>query len=178
MSTVHTGTMGVNGMTSKRPAPNWTDLRKALWERSQGLCEVSGRPLYREGFDAHHRRNKGMGGTSRLDTDTLPNLLALDPMIHNGGPRSVHGARISSDRFGWLVPKNINSVSSRPVLLATSMKVRRWALLGDKGGRLWLSRPLSFEEVLAEDDAALMPEVTVDFVARAVEAFGWESPPR
>lgn len=77
-------------MGTKRPAPNWDKLRAALWERSEGQCEISGRPLDRETFDAHHRRLKGMGGTYRPLTDSLCNLLALDPEVHNGAPWSVH----------------------------------------------------------------------------------------
>lgn len=56
-------------------------------------------------FDAHHRQNKGMGGTVRPWRDDLTNLLALDPNVHNGGPLSVHGRRAWSQEHGYLVSK-------------------------------------------------------------------------
>jgi hypothetical protein len=94
---------------------------------------VSGTPLDFETFDAHHRRNKGMGGTSRLDTDLLSNLLALDPTVHNGGPGSVHADRngVSGPR-GWLVSKLSTEPLDRvPVLIAPSPNIRQWSLLVD-----------------------------------------------
>lgn len=100
-----------------RPKANWPRLRDLLWQRCGGRCEVSGLPLDPDTFDAHHRRNKGMGGTSRPDTDTLPNLLALDPDVHNGGPDSVHGRRVWSHDRGYLIPKHVDTVAGRPFVL-------------------------------------------------------------
>jgi hypothetical protein len=118
----------------KRPRPNWKVLREALWFRCGGVCEVSGRPLDPDTFDAHHRRNKGMGGTYRSDTDTLPNLLALDPVVHNGGPGSVHADRHSvSGPRGWLVSKlSTTPLDLTPVLIARSPLIRQWVLLVDE----------------------------------------------
>lgn len=124
----------------KRPRPNWQILREALWTRCGGICEVSGRPLDQSTFDAHHRRNKGMGGTYRLDTDTLPNLLALDPTVHNGGPGSVHGDRPRSESFGWLIPKlSTLDLHMVPALIALGPRHRQWVLLAVDGQRLVLS---------------------------------------
>jgi len=117
----------------KRARADWPALREALWARSGGRCEVSGKPLDPDTFDAHHRRNKGMGGTCREDTDTLPNLLALDPQVHNGGPGSVHADRngVSGPR-GWLVSKLSSEPLDRvPVLVALSENMRQWVLLVD-----------------------------------------------
>lgn len=96
---------------------NWTRLRETLWTRSGGRCEVSGVPLDPDTFDAHHRRNKGMGGTSRPNVDDITNLLATDPVAHNGGPMSVHGRREWSETNGFLVPKLIASPGLWPVWL-------------------------------------------------------------
>jgi hypothetical protein len=118
---------------AKRARANWSALREALWTRSGGRCEVSGKPLDIDTFDAHHRRSKGMGGTSRPDTDTLPNLLALDPIVHNGGPGSVHADRrgVSGPR-GWLVSKlSSEPLNLVPVLIAPSPSIRQWSLLVD-----------------------------------------------
>jgi hypothetical protein len=134
----------------KRTRADWPALRDALWMRSNGLCEVSGRPLDRDTFDAHHRRNKGMGGTYREDTDTLPNLLALDPIVHNGGPGSVHADRngVSGPR-GWLVSKlSTEPLDLAPVLVALSLNVRQWVLLvGDQ--RIPIGPPLPLGYVSA-----------------------------
>lgn len=108
---------------------NWKLIREQLWERCHGHCEVSGLPLAPDTFDAHHRRNKGMGGTSRLDVDALSNLLALDPIVHNGGPKSVHGRRQWSESLGYLVPKH----AEHPGMYRVRIRGRRWVLLGDDG---------------------------------------------
>jgi 5-methylcytosine-specific restriction protein A len=113
----------------RRPKPNWTQLREALWERSEGYCEISGYPLDLETFDAHHRRLKGMGGTSRPDTDLLSNLLALDPTIHNGGPDSMHGNPAWATPRGYLLPQTAIP-HNEPVLLRGGT----WVLLRDNGG--------------------------------------------
>jgi len=107
----------------------WKDLREQLWERSGGRCEVSGVRLDPETFDAHHRRNKGMGGDKRPDTNTLPNLLALDPIVHNAGRNSVHACRAWSTERGYLIPKHVDQVAGWPLLLHG----RRLVLLGADG---------------------------------------------
>lgn len=114
-------------MSARPPAPNWTRLREQLWTRCDGFCEVSGVPLDPDTFDAHHRRPKGMGGTRRADRDWLSNLLATDPVIHNGGPQSVHGRRDWSEPRGYLLPQNTQWASSVPVLI----RGRFWFMLGD-----------------------------------------------
>lgn len=106
---------------------NWALLREQLWERSHGLCEVSGVRLDYEAFDAHHRRPKGMGGTDREDKDWLSNLLATDPAVHNGGPQSVHGRPTWSRPRGYLLPKNVPWAGMVPVLY----RGRFWFMLGD-----------------------------------------------
>jgi hypothetical protein len=111
------------------PRINWGPIRELLWKRCGGLCEASGVPLDPDTFDVHHRRNKGMGGTSRPDRDAVWNLLALDPLVHNGGPQSVHGRRKWAEDRGFLVPKNMNRVQLWPVKLHD----RTWVLLRPDG---------------------------------------------
>jgi hypothetical protein len=113
----------------KRAKPNWSDLREALWERCGGVCEVSGQPLDRDTFDAHHRRNKGMGGTYRPDTDTLPNLLALAPFVHNLSPGSVHGNPDWSMPRGYLLHQGAANLHLVPVLLHGKL----WVMLTPTG---------------------------------------------
>lgn len=111
--------------------------RRIVFDRSGGLCEVSGLPIEWESFDLHHRRNKGMGGTSRPDRDEPQNLLALDPQVHNGGPASVHGRRPWSERRGYLVPKHEDRPEDWPVWLHG----RGWVLLTVGGRRLPIALP-------------------------------------
>lgn len=132
----------------KRARADWPALREALWKRSNGCCEVSGQPLDYHTFDAHHRRNKGMGGTSRPDTDVLSNLLALNPIVHNGGPGSVHADRPRSELRGWLIPK----LSTEPLHMVPALVYAsggwRWCLLAETGELL----PLSHYRASPEDD--------------------------
>lgn len=64
-----------------------------------------------------------MGGTSRPNVDSLTNLLALDPDVHNGGPLSVHGRREWSEAYGFLVPKHVPSPGLWPVWIRQRFQV-------------------------------------------------------
>lgn len=108
---------------------NWGPVRAQLLERCGGYCEVSAQPLDPDTFDVHHRRLKGMGGTSRADVHDLDNLLALAPFVHNLSPDSVHGAPAWSRPRGYLLSKNVNHPGSHPVLL----QGERWVLLTKSG---------------------------------------------
>jgi hypothetical protein len=103
--------------------------RAVIWERCGGLCEITGVALDYETFDAHHRRNKGMGGTSRLDRDSVENLLALDPIIHNGAAHSVHQDSPWSRPRGYLLSTSVTHPGMHPVFL----RERYWVLLGADG---------------------------------------------
>lgn len=107
---------------------NMTKIRPLLWERCGGRCEVSGLALDYDTFDAHHRRPKGMGGSALADRDSVQNLLALDPAVHNPGPRSVHGNPTWSRPRGYLLRKHRDPLGA-PVLL----RGQRWVLLGRDG---------------------------------------------
>lgn len=107
-------------------------IRRAVWERAGGKCEISGAYLGEpdsDRWECHHRRNKGMGGTSRANVDNLSNLMALTPRVHNGGPLSVHGRRAWSQKRGYLIPKGVAEPSQWPLFLLG----HRWVLLGDDG---------------------------------------------
>jgi hypothetical protein len=116
----------------------WTmrESRPIVWARCGGRCEVSGQPITEQQFEAHHRRNKGMGGTSRPDAHAPWNLLALHPVVHNGGPQSVHGRRTWSEERGYLVEKHHAAPQHRPVLLYG----RRWVLLRE--GAFYVALPV------------------------------------
>lgn len=101
----------------------------AAYERAGGYCEITGLPLDPERFEAHHRRPKGMGGTSRPDRDRLSNVLAITPAIHNGGPQSVHQNPGWSRPRGYLLSKEVEWAVLVPVLLGGLY----WVHLGDDG---------------------------------------------
>lgn len=123
-------------MGKKRPDPNWTKIREALWTRSGGFCEVSGRTLDPETFDAHHRRPRGIGGTYRPLTDSLCNLLALDPEVHNGAPWSVHQNSTWSRPRGYLLSSHMADevLEIAPVLY----RGKEWLILAENGQLLRL----------------------------------------
>lgn len=73
-----------------------------------------------------------MGGTYRLDTDTLVNLIALDPDVHNGGPASVHGRPAWSRERGYLLPKDTELAVEWPLLLLG----QQWVFLTHDGRRI------------------------------------------
>lgn len=107
-------------------------LRHQIYERANGLCELSGAllPGGPDGpWEAHHRRPKGMGGTRRENEDTVGNLLALVQRVHNLAPDSVHMSPMRSRRYGWLVSKHVEDPASVPVVLHDG----RVVLLGQRG---------------------------------------------
>jgi hypothetical protein len=110
---------------------NWKKVREFLLTRSEGYCEVSGRVLDPATFDVHHRRNKGMGGTTRPDRDALWNLLALDPATHNAavrGERSVHGSTTWSNPCGYLLWQ-----TEDPAVREFLLHGRDWVKIGPDG---------------------------------------------
>ncbi len=106
-----------------------SEARPLLWERCKGRCEITGVPLQYDTFDAHHRRPKGMGGTTRGNRDNIECLLALDPIIHNGAPHSVHQDPQWSRPLGYLVSTYVDDPGQVPVALLE----RYWVLLGTDG---------------------------------------------
>lgn len=106
-----------------------SEARRVVWQRCGGRCEITGVDLDYETFDLHHRRPKGMGGTSRADRDAVECLLALHPTIHNGAPHSVHQNPTWSRPLGYLVSKHVDYPGQVPVQLLE----RYWVLLGGDG---------------------------------------------
>lgn len=118
-------------MGKKRPDPNWAQIRGKLWVRAEGRCEISGRPLDPDAFDAHHRRLKGMGGTYRPLTDSLCNLLALDPEVHNGAPWSVHQNSAWSRPRGYLMSSHVDDDAM--ACTAVLYRGKDWVILDEDG---------------------------------------------
>jgi hypothetical protein len=107
-------------------------LRRAAWAREGGRCVVTGCPLGGEDDDTwhlHHRRPFGMGGTSREDQDTLPNVIAVSEQVHRG----IHGNPHWSGPDGLLLPKQGERSDPAAVPVRTW---RGWVFLTVEGGYL------------------------------------------
>jgi hypothetical protein len=110
-------------------------LRHAAYARARGRCEITG-AILPGGPDGdwalHHRRLKGMGGTNRADTHTLPNVLALTHRVHNLARPSVHLDPAWAKPRGYLLSTSTAHPGLHPVLLHG----RLWVVLGMDGDYL------------------------------------------
>lgn len=84
--------------------------REAIYERAGGRCERCGSAGSVWHF--HHRRPRGMGGTSRTDSGGLANALLLHPECHEWVERN----RTASYDMGYLVDQQ-NDPCRTPVKL-------------------------------------------------------------
>lgn len=106
------------------------DLRRQAYEREHGRCLVTGHPLGEvdgNGWELHHRVPGGMGGTP-WDRDTIDNVIAVLPQVHNLHPRSIHMAPGWSGPRGYLLPPRVRDPWAYPVLTW-----RGWAFLRPDG---------------------------------------------
>lgn len=136
-------------------------LRRLIYQRSGGLCEASGLPLPRN-WELHHRRPRGMGGTSRPDTDTAPNVLALTPEVHNMHPDSVHMRRWWSEPRGYLLSQHEPNPAAVPVLLHG----RDWVTLTTDGGYEPVNPHVTWEIVCTDLSLRGKPSWTVTGLTR------------
>lgn len=83
---------------SKVPGGN----RRTVLARSAGLCERCARWLANIPADIHHRRPRGMGGTSKPEIHQPANLLALCRDCH----RWVEENRALALEQGWLISQH------------------------------------------------------------------------
>lgn len=102
--------------------------RTALAIRSQGRCEKCGTA---RAAQAHHRRPRGMGGTSLTVKHGLASLIHVCDRCH----ASIEGnrARALHPRHGWLVDQHVDPATV-PVLLSTVNFGVALVLLADDGG--------------------------------------------
>lgn len=106
------------------------ELRRAVYDRQEGRCAVTGAPLGDRDGDAwhmHHRRPGSMGGTDRANQQGLGNVIGLLARVHNfGAPgllldgevRSVHGSPAWSKPLGLLLSASVDEPASVPVRVA------------------------------------------------------------
>lgn len=90
-------------------------------DRSLGWCEVCGEFRVQE---RHHRRPRGMGGSSLGSTNRASNGLGLCHGCH----RMIETNRTVAKILGWLVPQGFDP-AARPVIYRGQR-----ALLDDDGG--------------------------------------------
>lgn len=100
------------------------NVRAVVEGRSGGMCEVCGEGRVTE---IHHRRPRGMGGSSSGDTNKPSNALALCNACH----RMIESNRAVAMLLGWLMPqrtRNGASPSGRRVMYRGA-----WVFLADDG---------------------------------------------
>lgn len=98
--------------------------RTLVYERSGGRCELC--DAMTSDMAIHHRRPRGLGGSSRPDTNAPSNGLLVCGEHH----RQIESYRTMSYEMGWLVRQSYSPLTV-PVF-------RRglWVLLDDEGGFL------------------------------------------
>jgi len=74
--------------------------RQATWDYWRGRCGACGELLGELGV-VHHRKAKGMGGTSDPDKDKPPRTIPL----HDSGHKWVHANPKLARQYGLIVPQ-------------------------------------------------------------------------
>lgn len=96
-------------------------VRRTIISRADFWCERCGGQL---GVEAHHRRPRGAGGTSRESTNTASNGLWLCRQCHD----RTESHRTEAYEYGWLV-RQTEEPADIPVLYRGTL-----VLLNDLGG--------------------------------------------
>lgn len=95
-------------------------VRDMIVRRSQGVCERCGAA---PAVQIHHRRPRGMGGSSAADTNVASNGLAVCVACH----REIEANRADSLKYGWLVRQG------REPFLVPVFRRGEWVTLYDDG---------------------------------------------
>ncbi|MFF2631992.1 HNH endonuclease [Microbacterium sp. NPDC058021] len=112
-------------------------VRKAFYEREQGRCFLCRKQLQWEargiGWSAHHRKPRGMGGTSDPRIGSIANCL----IVCGSGTTGCHG-RIERNRgvalaVGLLIPKNATTEDFAPAAVRVRRMDKTWWLLTESG---------------------------------------------
>ena len=72
-------------------------VRELVTRRANGSCERCG--MAAQAYQHHHRRPRGMGGSTAPDTNTASNSLFVCIPCHN----EIEANREEALRYGWLV---------------------------------------------------------------------------
>ena len=96
-------------------------VRDQIMCRSQGICERCGAA---PAVQIHHRRPRGMGGSSAADTNRASNGLAVCVSCHT----DIEANRGDSLKYGFLVRQGQN-----PAEIGV-LRMGEWVLLRDDDG--------------------------------------------
>ena len=105
------------------------DVAAAVHERAGYQCEACGGYLFADASALHHRKAKGMGGTS-FDLNTVANLMQVHGdtrggiNCHNVTEYSIHQNPTRSKRLHHIVPPWENPEDSTPVVCHELFKLR------------------------------------------------------
>ena len=77
-----------------------TATRARIHARAKGRCEVCGARIV-NGGQIHHRKPRGMGGTSDSGKASCANGLWVHPRCHD----RIESQRVRAIENGWLVPQ-------------------------------------------------------------------------
>lgn len=97
-------------------------VRDTITDRAYGSCERCG--LAAPAYQIHHRRPRGMGGSSREDTNTAANALFTCVACHS----EIEANRAAALMYGWLVRQG-HDPADVPVMVRGV-----WVMLDDQGG--------------------------------------------
>lgn len=119
-------------------------VRAAFFDREQERCFRCRRPLRFEdrghGWSAHHRKPRGMGGTSDLAVANIANCLILCGTGTTGCHGWVESWRAIAEDFGYLIRREAR------IATPAGTPVRRM------DGTLWLLRADGVAEQLNEQE--------------------------
>lgn len=110
-----------------------TKVKQLVTDRAAGACEICGKQLLDPTYgwaaphSFHHRRPRGMGGTTRTDANTPANLLLLCGTGTTGCHGLIEANRADALATGALLPQTVDPTTV-PVSLATG-----WAYLTEDG---------------------------------------------
>ena len=100
------------------PRADIRKLRKEVYARAGGRCDLCGLPLSEYAFEAHHRKKRSQGGL-----DEATNLVALHSVCHHD---LVHGRPAWAYAHGFLVRRDADP-ATQPVFRHRS----RWQVPGE-----------------------------------------------
>lgn len=103
------------------PAP----VREALFQRAERRCEVCRDQLRLAGWNAHHRKPRGMGGSLAPDRHSLSNLLAVCGTGTSGCHGQIEAHRAWAYSMGLLV-RRTDDPAVVPVRLYVSARGWGW----------------------------------------------------
>lgn len=101
--------MNRNGLSRRKRTGFSLEMVAAIMERDGHSCFRCGGALHGErgvDYSIQHRRARGMGGTSRPDTNAIQNGIALCGSATTGCHGHVEQNRVEARDNGWAIPQH------------------------------------------------------------------------